>query len=606
MKSKISDLITIMIAFLNDFKFCIKLSWKASKLYTIIRIISRILQSIISMVLIYMSKTVFDFLTSGSQNPNRKFDLVIYLVIILLLHLVVIVINNVSGYCMGIHNDILSNYINMTVMDKALYIDISNFDSPKYNDKFEAIQRDSYSMINIVWNAIDGIGSLITAFSSFFILCNYNIFFGIIIVAASIPSSITNLKYTKSVYKWSLDYIHQERKMGYLRFISTNKDYAMDVRMYHIGEFLKNKYQAIWNTFFSTRSKIIKKRSIIFTLCSFIPEICIIVILIHITFHIIDGYNTIGDYSLYSGMLAQLSMSIYLLISVINNIYEDRLKINTVQEFEKIPVQVKNNGTHTLDDDIEIEFQGVFFHYPETEHMVLKNISFKVNKLEKVCIVGLNGAGKSTIIKLILRFYDVTEGCILINGIDIRQYDINKLRKKFSSYFQNSLRYSFSLRENIILSDLRKYTGDDDAIIELLKKSEASDVLSTVKNGLDGYISKSFEEDGIELSGGQNQKIALVRTFFRRCSVLILDEPASYLDPEAEYNLFEYLREICKYKTTVFTSHRLSNVSLADRIIVIENGSIIEQGTHNELMNNPKRYATLYKYQADKYQLKGL
>jgi len=215
-------------------------------------------------------------------------------------------------------------------------------------------------------------------------------------------------------------------------------------------------------------------------------------------------------------------------------------------------------------------------------------------------IVGLNGSGKSTLIKLLLRFYNVDSGEIRINGQNIQNYELVSLRSAFSVYFQDMKNYSFSLRENMRISDLEQII-DDDAILNALQSSDAGELMESLPNGLDTYLSRAFHNEGVELSGGQNQKLALSRAFYRRHSALILDEPSSNLDPEAESRVFEALNQLCSGKTTLFTSHRLSNVVLADRIVVIENGMIIEQGTQERLLQKGGRYAELFRYQQEKY-----
>jgi len=234
----------------------------------------------------------------------------------------------------------------------------------------------------------------------------------------------------------------------------------------------------------------------------------------------------------------------------------------------------------------------------------LDGVSFILKKEQKVAFVGLNGSGKTTLIKLLLRMYDPESGVIRVNSIDSKEYTLSDLRLNFSVFFQEMRNYSFTLRENFsFVSEEQEY---DDAAAEMaLRNAYCDDIISMARKGLDTALTRFFDQEGIELSGGQHQKLALARTFFREHTALILDEPSSNLDPIAEQKVFESLESITSNKMTIFTSHRLSNVSLADRIIVLENGRVIEDGTQDELMKNNHRYAEMFKYQQERYMVES-
>ncbi|SHI24664.1 ATP-binding cassette, subfamily B [Sporobacter termitidis DSM 10068] len=464
----------------------------------------------------------------------------------------------------------------------------------------EMAKRSVLSVISVLWSGLSCVSALITLICALLIIGKVSIPLTVLLVAVSLPSAILNQTYTKKLYQWNLTHIKEERQMNYLSFIMTDKSYAQELRLFNIGDFLKEKFKAIWGPYFAKKKKLTKKRVFLVTLLSVLPQLCILGILAVLSLRIINGNNTVGDYSLYSGLLAQFLSSLMAALTSIINIYDQKLRIHSFEEFEAIPNAVANTGTEKLNEITSIEFNDVSFRYPGTEKEVLQHISFSVKKHEKVCLVGLNGAGKSTLIKLLLRFYDAESGNIRINGADVKNYEITSLRKAFSCLFQLSPNYAFTLRENITISDIFK-NADENDVLEALYNSSASDILDQMADGLDSYLSRAYEENGTELSGGQHQKIALARTFFRNSSVLILDEPSASLDPESEYKVFCSLEKLSRGKTAIFTSHRLSNTIIADKIIVIENGTVIEQGTHDELMEKASRYATFFTYQADRY-----
>lgn len=309
-----------------------------------------------------------------------------------------------------------------------------------------------------------------------------------------------------------------------------------------------------------------------------------------------------GVDSLYTGLLAQLWSAVFIVASTATEIYGNKLKIDNIQSLEKFTNHVLDDGHLRLDKVNSISFNHVTFSYPGSNQRALLDVTFQIQKNEKIALVGLNGSGKSTLIKLLLRMYEPDSGEILINGVDIRKYRILDLRSAFSVYFQNMRNFGFTLRENIALADLGQEPSDL-LIDTALSNAHFKEILNSSPKRYDVSITRYFDPEGIELSEGQFQKLALSRVFFRRNTVLILDEPSSSLDPLSEKELFDSIKELSNDKITIFTSHRLSNVVLANRIIVLENGKMVEDGTHESLLKNNKRYSELFRYKNEKYKL---
>jgi ABC-type multidrug transport system fused ATPase/permease subunit len=281
-------------------------------------------------------------------------------------------------------------------------------------------------------------------------------------------------------------------------------------------------------------------------------------------------------------------------------ILDNQLRIENVKSLDNYQNHVLDKGNEILNNIAKIQLENVTFSYPGTEKKVIDDVNLTINAGEKIAFVGLNGSGKSTLIKLLLRMYDPDSGVIKINDIDIRQYSIISLRRNFSVYFQEMLNYSFSIRDNLTIAD-ETNPDIEGSISKAIEDSYFQDVLNKAPRGLETDVTRFFESDGLELSGGQNQKLALARAFFRRHTAIILDEPSSNLDPRAENDIFNSLKQFTDGRLTIFTSHRLSNVFLADRIIVMENGRILEEGTQEQLIRNNNRFAELFQYQQKKY-----
>ncbi len=581
--------------------YCLSLSWKSSKLYTIIRLLGKIILPVTGILSSFIVKYIIDLLSGTLVVPDKRLMLILLVTSTLLIGLVSVVVKKTVSYAEGIHNDILERHITLSMMDKSIEADLELFDNPIFYDKFTSVKRDSYATTYILWNALDCISSLITFLSAFIILSTSNWIYGVLMVFAAFPSAIAGQKYTKILYHLGLSQIKDERKKSYLFEVTSSKSYAQDIRLYGIGGMLKKRYTDLWSSVFTEKKKKIKARTILTTFFEFLPELVIVFITLDVSFKALEGVATVGDYSLCTGLLVQLWSAIFMLTNSVISLYENKMKIDNVKSFDQVPKNIHNNGNITLDAVHTIEFKHVSFVYPGTDKQVLSDITFKLDNAEKVCLIGVNGAGKTTLIKLLLRFYDVTSGEIKINSRPLQDYTLGSLRKCFTCYFQSTLNYGFTLRENVTIANL-ECDGSDNEILSALHDSDGDSLLAMAVNGLDTYLSRSFEDDGIELSGGQNQKVALARTFYRNSSAVILDEPSSSLDPEAEHRVFDALTKLCEGKTTLFTSHRLSNIALADRIVVIENGVVVEDGTREELLNNPRRFAELYQYQAEKFQ----
>ncbi|MCL2052179.1 MAG: ABC transporter ATP-binding protein/permease [Lachnospiraceae bacterium] len=592
-----------MRSFLSTIGFCIRLSWESSRLYTVLRLFIYLTNAIIPLISIYASKVFIDILVQAGHVARPFHEAVFWLIIICGITISVAVTNRLLQYIQDIHIELMNNRIQVGLMEKSMSVDMDFFDSPDYIDSMQATMMDSFALPNIVWNIFAGFSSLISFTSAFIMLGTVNWLYPLILTAAAFPSAISNQRYTKLLYGWRLSHINEDRKMGYIQSLASNKTFANDIRLFNLREFLVGRYQDIWTLLIMGRKKLLKRQLFAALSASLLPEAIIFIILILVTRNIFDGRNTVGDYTLYSGLLATLAGSLTYAINSIVNIYEDKLKVDTIKKFESRANSVLDNGTKELSGDLDIEFKDVSFKYPGTERLILNGLSFRIAPKEKICLIGINGAGKSTIIKLLLRFYDVSNGNIIINGNDIREYSLSSLRRCFSTFFQQYDKYAFSLRDNVIISDLEKQASDDKRAIETLEKVDALGLLKKAAKGLDTPLSRYFDPDGIELSGGEEQKIALARTVYRSCQMIIFDEPSSSLDPISEMNLFENMKELFKGKSALFTSHRLSIVHLSDHILILEDGHITESGSHKELMELGGEYSKLYTLQSKKYEV---
>lgn len=596
MKNK--KIVTAIKSFFQIIKFCTSLAWNTSKFYTLCRLLMKFVIPLSGIALSFLAKNITDILAGEKQIEQKSLFLLI--VLSLILNIMIALANQLTTYSTKMHNDMLEKDINLMIMDKSLKADMEMFDNPDYYDKFTVAQRDSQSISLIIWNLIDFTSELITVISVSSILSKVNFVYAILLILGTLPAAITTRSYVRDIYEISVSQIDKERKKEYFSYVATEKMYAQSIRLYNLGDYIKSNYMIMWNTMYLVRKKLIRVHTVIISIFQFIPQIIITGITIDVVKKIINGYLSVGDFVLYTGLFTQLWSGIMNAIDNLMEIYDNKMKIENIKVFQEMSQNVLDVGTRVIEAVDTIEFRDVYFSYPGTEKEILKGISFYIRKNEKVALVGLNGTGKSTIIKLLLRFYDVDKGTIFINGYNIKEFTILSLRRCFDCYFQNSPNYGFSLRDNVIIGN-DPYNSKENEVVEAIKAAQAIDILYKAPQGLDTYLTRMFSDDGMELSDGQHQKIALARTFYNDRDIILLDEPSSSLDPKAESKLFETIKKLCTQKTVFFTSHRLSNINLADRILVLTNGKIVENGTKEELLKLGACFSELYQYQAEKF-----
>ena len=586
--------------FFSTIAYCLTLSWQASKLYTIIRIVIQTMTPLLSIVAAFVGKYLIDLLAGKSHATNPTQTLLLLFAALLAISLLRTTSRKVQEYCQSMHDDMVRGKLSLIMMNRSLAADLEYFDNPEYHDKLTAATRDSTAVANLLWSALSCISASVSFIGTFLVLYQTNILYGFLMMAAAFPSSIAAARYTKSLYRLSLTQVSGERQKRYYQNLAVDKEYAQDIRLFAAGGMLMQRFTQLWNQLFSKRRDMMRRRTILTCLLDYLPEIVVVFIGVNIAYRVIGGEATVGDYSLYTGLLGQLWASISQLTHSATRIYDNQLKISNLKALDHFQNRVADTGTKALDRVDTIEFQDVSFTYPGGKEPALDQLNFTLRKEEKVALVGLNGSGKSTLIKLLLRLYDPDKGTIRINGTDIREYQLDKLRSNFSVYFQDMRNYSFTLLDNLTIADPGREDVDEAAAAALMH-SRCDVLLAQAGKGLDTNLTRLFDPDGIELSGGQHQKLALARTLYRRHTALVLDEPSSNLDPKAEHEIFQSLQLLTEGIMTIFTSHRLSNVFLADRIIVLEKGKIIEDGTQAELLKNQMRYAELFRYQQEKY-----
>lgn len=392
--------------------------------------------------------------------------------------------------------------------------------------------------------------------------------------------------------------------MNYYSDIMVNKDGVKEIRMFNLENVFINKYKQVFDGYYRGLRGLILQESFWTVGLAILSSVVNCIFYALIAAGVFAGKYMIGDYSLYTNALSSIATCVATLISTSATIYEGTLFIDNLITFMKterrvkaiaeVPRRLERGVPHT------IVFENVSFSYPGTDRKVIDNVNLTFRPGETVVLVGLNGAGKTTLLKLLTRLYDPTEGRILLDGVDIREFEPRELYDMFGIIFQDFGKYACTVSENIMFGEVDRPL-DDKRIAEAAKASNAEEFIGALPEGFDTPLMRIFEKTGIELSGGQWQKLAIARAFYSDSDVLILDEPTAALDAIAEqeiYNQFEALR---KDKTTIFVSHRLSSATTASKIVVLEYGKVIEEGTHKELMALEGKYHQLFTTQAKHY-----
>ncbi|MBR5453958.1 MAG: ABC transporter ATP-binding protein [Clostridia bacterium] len=514
-------------------------------------------------------------------------------------------VRNVSNAITRMANEMVVNHIKLKISNKAKTLDLKNFDMPEFYAKLENATREAGHRPMQILSSTFGIVSTVISMVSFIvILVAVNAWAPVIIAVLAIPSAVVNFVFRKKNVKYMRFHSKERRQMAYYSNLVTDKESAKEVRIFGLADFFINKFQDTFLRYFKGLKKLIISENAWHISLTLVTSAVNCVLFLYIALKVYDGQLEVGDYSLYTGALNAVSSGISSFISTTATIYEGALFIENLITFMKEKVTIvpsvespavpRKGVSHT------IEFKDVSFRYPGTERFVIKNMSFTLRPGETCVLVGLNGAGKTTLIKLLTRLYDPTEGSICLDGKDIKEYDVKALYDLFGIIFQDFGKYAFNVKENISFGDIGEDI-DDGRIRYAAEQSDADTFISKLTDKYDTPLMRIFEENGIELSIGQWQKLSIARAFYGESDILILDEPTASLDPMAEQAIFDQFDSLSRDKTTIFVSHRLSSATIASKILVVEDGQLVEEGTHNELMALGGKYFTLFSTQANRY-----
>ena len=420
---------------------------------------------------------------------------------------------------------------------------------------------------------------------------------------SAIPSFLSQSQYAERAFRAVTRRAPEARLLNYLEMLLTGVEGIKEIKLFGLGEPLLKRYQELFTRFYQEDRAIAERRTAAGLGWGVLSNLAYYGSYAWIVLRTVAGLITLGDMTMFLAVFRQAQSSIRSLLDSFNRLYESNLFLDNLMTYLALePLLVAPADGLIAPEPIRlgIDFQHVSFRYPGSDSYVLRDINLHIDPGEHIALVGLNGAGKTTLVKLLTRLYDPSEGQVLLDGVDLREYDLSSLQQRFGVIFQDFVRYQFTVRENIGFGQVDAL--DDDARIKgAANRGGASQDIRRLPHGFDTMLGRRWEK-GQELSGGQWQKIALARAFMRKAEVLVLDEPTAALDAEAEYDIFRRFGELMEGRIAVLISHRFPTVRMADRIVVLSEGKVIELGSHAELMQLDGAYARLFNLQAKGYR----
>lgn len=565
-----------------------------------------VISSLISKNILNELQTIIEHTTLGQAVGSFWGSTILFLLIFFfVLRIIQRVVTRISNAVTRIAGEKVVRHVKLMIMGKSKELDLAAFDIPEFYEKLENANREAGNRpVNILHSTFSVVTTVISLVSYIVILSTALPLATVCIMIVSVPGAIINFYYRRKHFEYMRRRSKDRRQMDYYSSTVTNKDIVKEVRIYKLTDLFIERYKAVFARYYAGLRRLIVRESVLHVIVTVISAVTNCFFFALIALRVFQGKIKIGDYSLLTSSITTIANDVSTLISTSASIYEGTLFIDNLISFMKEkptvipsvnpPARVNFGCAHTID------FEHVSFRYPGTERNVIHDINLHLDAGETAVLVGLNGAGKTTLIKLLTRLYDPTEGRILLDGRDIREYDPQELYRLFGIIFQDFGKYAFTVSENIQFGNLER-KGNTETVKAAAVSANADDYIQKLPHGYETALMRYFEPDGIEPSIGQWQKLSIARAFYSDSDILILDEPTASLDPLAEQEIFNQFDQLRHDKTTIFVSHRLSSATIASKIIVLEYGKIIEEGDHKTLMEKKGRYFELFTTQAKRY-----
>ncbi len=593
-----------MIALRNIPAF-FKLVWASSPWMTGLNTGIRIIRSSIPVLILYVGKLIIDEVVL--LNRHQGHSSTHYLWTLIGFEFILALLNDALGRTIflldSMLGDLFAKLTSIRIMKHAAILDLEQFEDPVFYDKLERARQQTTGRTVLLSQVLSQVQDLITMGFLATGLIIFNPWLIALLFVSILPSFLGEAYFNNQTYALNRRQTPERRELDYLRFLGASDETAKEVKIFDLSGFIIGKFEALADKFYRTSRQISVNRSIWGAGFTLVGDLGYYSAYIFIILQTISGKISIGQLTFLAGSFRQLKSLMENVLSRFTAVSQGAIYLSDFFEFFDIKPSIivaKNPIPFPNPIRTGFEFQNVGFKYQHTDAWASRHLNFSLNAGEKIALVGENGAGKTTLVKLLARLYEPTEGRILLDGKDLRLYDLVSLRQNIGIIFQDYLRFQMRVSDNIAVGNILQKENTA-LIISAAEQSLASELVSRLPDGYEQMLGKKFQ-DGVELSGGEWQKVALARAYMRQAQVLILDEPTSALDARAEYEVFQRFADLTKGKTAVLISHRFSTVRMADRILVLQRGELVESGTHDALIGMQGMYAELFELQAKGYQ----
>lgn len=592
------------LAALRNLPAFFKLVWQTSKELTLVNAVLRFVRSAMPVALLYTGKLIIDQIVFLSRSHHSNTYHLWQLVgLEFALSILIDGLSRAINLMDALLGDMFSNNTSVKIMEHAATLDLDQFEDSVFYDKLERARQQTIGRTMLLSQVMSQVQDLITMGFLAAGLMAFNPWLIILLLIAIIPAFLGESYFNDQSYALTRGQTPERRELDYIRYLGASDETAKEVKIFDLSGFIIGRFRQLSSQFYLENKRLSINRSVWGTFFAMLGSIGYYAAYVVIIIRAVKGSVTIGELAFLAGSFRQLRSLLEGILTRFTAVSQGAIYLRDFFEFFDIKPKIIL-ATHPIPFPKPIQqgftFKDVGFRYTNSELWANRHLSFTLHPGEKLALVGENGAGKTTLVKLLARLYDPTEGVILLDGIDLRKYDLAQLRLNVGIIFQDYLRYQMTFAQNIAVGNIKEQNNRP--LIEASAKQSLADTLAAKLPGAyDQQLGKRFAQ-GVELSGGEWQKVALARAYMKDAQLLILDEPTSALDARAEYSVFERFSELTKGKSAVLISHRFSTVRMADRILVLEKGELIEFGSHEELILKRGRYAELFNLQAMGYK----